>query len=552
MRCGPLRVGDSPSEFLDETHCFWVMCPHPCCWEAAQRVTRGVARRIQSRAPVRSGSLLQEEFPSLNIVNVSEWAKTRKSPKKNLLYRPFCSESYHPATSQSQLCSQSQNSLKDSNVRLESLRDLHVSDLNSVAKSLHSIDYKRNKDVKLSLAQISPLDRSFGASCGSVSMVMWIPNPKHISNVPTAHRRKSPHIAVRDLACVPSSRLCDIPKPNRKKSRNVQKTEHLQLACTQLASPNGRPRAPGHVVSQIALHTSDTDLAEPSGAPAVAAAAELSAGVKRGVLQLEPEPRVGPRPGPAAREPGARLRNQPAAGHGERDSRPRRGATRRALNRLVQYRQDSANRAEAIDWLRLRSQTYHWKKRDLQPNCDKDKPVLAPPQPPQHWASTPRLSKAILPHCHHRSTLEIGPAVCRRVERVEEMWGCGGDGCSDTSAAGGFPKLSQGSDPMHPSSLRQPLDTEANRKLNGENTNGSNSSALGLMDSAATLQNGPEFQATIGQESECAGRVSGRSLSRGTGDRDSGSDSDSEDEDLGSSESQPSTPPPSLRSDVVD
>ncbi|KAJ8263350.1 hypothetical protein COCON_G00158070 [Conger conger] len=523
MRYGPFSVGGCPSEILDETHCFWVMCPHPGCWEAAQRVARGVARRRQSRTPVRSKALLQEEFPTLNIVNVSEWAKTRKPPKKKMLSRAFNSENCHSVTSQSQLCSQSQNFLKDSNVRLESLKDLHFPDLTSAAKIPHSTTYKCNKDVTLSLAQISPLEGSSGALCGSVSMVVWIPNPNRISRGPSHSRRKSPNIAVRDLACVPSSHSYDVPKPNRKKSINVKKTEHLQLT-----SANGRPPASGHMVSQIALDTSDTDLAE----PAVTAEPVLAPGGIRGVLQPEPasEAPPGPHPSPASREPSACLRNKPAAVHSDRERGPRREPGPHALTHRAQYRLDSANGAEGIDWLRLRSQAYLWKKHNQRQSCDKDKSALAPPKP-HH------LSKATLHH-HHRGSLEIGPAVCGCVECVEETWGCG---------AGGFPTLSQSSELMHHTALRQPLDTGhiGDRKLNGEHIVGSRHSALERMRFRATLQD------SLGQERGSVGRASGRSLSRGREDLH-GSVSDSEDEDFGPSESNLSAPPPSLRSDLAD
>ncbi|XP_035236203.1 uncharacterized protein LOC118207040 isoform X2 [Anguilla anguilla] len=546
FRYGPLHVGGCPSEILDETHCFWVMCPHPCCWEAEQRVARGVARRVQSRTPGRSNvNALSQECPTLNVVNVSEWAKTRKPPKENMLYRAFSSESCHPVTSQSQLCSQSQNFLKDSNIRLERLKDLHFPECTSAAKSPHSTNYKHNKDVKLSLAQISPLDRSSGALCGSVSMVMWIPNPNRVSHDPAHHRRKSSHVGVRNIACVPSSLLCDIPKPNRKESRNIQKTEHLQQTCTQLASPNGKPRAPGHMVSQIVLHTADVDLTNLRGASTAAAEAELAAGGNRGVLQPKPEPE--PWPGPRPGEPDA----CPAA---ERERGPRREPAQRTLPRLARCTLGSANVAEGIDWLRLKSQTHLWKKRDLRQDCGKDRPVLAPPHPPHHWAGTHRLSKATLHH-HHRSALEIGPAVCRCAECAEEMRGCGGDGRSDFSAAGGFPKLSQGSAPMRCSSL-QPLDADdiGDRKPSGGDDDVSRSSVLEPPDTAATLQGTLGRRVTIGQKSGGAGRGSGRSLSRGTEGRDSGSDSGSEDEDgdFGPSESRLSAPPPSLRSDFVD
>ncbi|KAJ8388805.1 hypothetical protein AAFF_G00130380 [Aldrovandia affinis] len=455
MRCGPLSMGSCSSEILDETHCFWVMCPHPCCWEAEQRVARGIARRIESRTPVRNRALLEEEFPTLKVVNVSEWAKSSKPPKKKLLYRAFSSGSCHSITSQSQLSSHSPNQ-RDSGVRLEGGRDLHFPELNSAAESPHSTNNKHSQDVKLSQAQISPLDCSSGASYGSVSMVIWMSNPQRVPHSPTHHRRKSPHVAVKDLTCVPSSQLYKIPKPaSVKKSRDVKKTERLQLACTQMSSPNGKSYAP-----------------ETRG--------ELAAVWKRGGIresELVAEPEAVPRPVPAARGPSACLRNRPAIFHSARERGPPRAPSQHA-----QYRLDSENGAEGIDWLRLRSQTYLWKKHNLRQDWDRDTPAFPPPQPPQHWAGTHPISKATLHH-HHRGALAIGPALCHCVECVEEVRASGGD-----RAMGSQVKCSTAaiSDLPHHSALHQPLSAGniSGRKPNSRNTTGPYNSSLHLMNTA--------------------------------------------------------------------
>lgn len=51
-------MGSLASEVLDEAHCFWATCAHPCCWESEQRIAKGVPHYIKQitsdggRAPV--------------------------------------------------------------------------------------------------------------------------------------------------------------------------------------------------------------------------------------------------------------------------------------------------------------------------------------------------------------------------------------------------------------------------------------------------------------------------------------------------------------------
>lgn len=132
----------------------------------------------------------------------------------------------------------------------------------------------------------------------------------------------------------------------------MKKTEHLQLTSAQLASPNGRPHATGHMVSQPTLRASDTDLTEPRGTSIFTAEAELATLGNRGVRQLEPapEPPPGPYLTPANREPSACLRNKPAAVHRERGRGPRREPAQRALTQIPQYRLDSAVRRSQRAW----------------------------------------------------------------------------------------------------------------------------------------------------------------------------------------------------------
>ncbi|KAG9354605.1 hypothetical protein JZ751_001318 [Albula glossodonta] len=397
MRGGPVTMGSytTSSEILDETHCCWVMCPHPCCWEAEQRVARGIARRIQSRVPGRNGVLIEEECPTLKIVNVgSEWVKTRKPSKKKLPHRAFSSESSHSFTSQSPLPRHSINLLRDSGITLESVRDLHFPELKSAAKSPYSTNNKHSREVKLSKAKISPLESSCGILCDSVSMVIWMPNPKHVPHSPTHHRWKSPHFAVKDLTCIPSSQMC--------------KTAKL-LAHTKMVSPSGS--LPGHTISQIGLHTT-----EPSPTDT---RVELTIGKNQETMQpeREPEPHVVPRPATAAGEASACLRSKPAVFCRVRERGAQRVAFQSAPTHHAHYRLDSKNCSEGIDWLRLRSQTYLWKRQKLRQHWDKDSPTLPLHRLPQHHTQPD--SKATL-LCHHRSALAIGAVI----QLVTMTYGC--------------------------------------------------------------------------------------------------------------------------------
>lgn len=42
-------MGSLASEGLDEAHCFWAMCPHPCCWELEQHIAKCIPHHIKSR-----------------------------------------------------------------------------------------------------------------------------------------------------------------------------------------------------------------------------------------------------------------------------------------------------------------------------------------------------------------------------------------------------------------------------------------------------------------------------------------------------------------------
>lgn len=43
--CFASMVTLNGDEELDEAHCLWALCQHPCCWETEHRIAEGVCRR---------------------------------------------------------------------------------------------------------------------------------------------------------------------------------------------------------------------------------------------------------------------------------------------------------------------------------------------------------------------------------------------------------------------------------------------------------------------------------------------------------------------------
>ncbi|TTM20195.1 hypothetical protein Baya_15594 [Bagarius yarrelli] len=60
-------------DHLDEVHCLWALCPHPCCWETERRITEGIYRRaVRTQGKRRSDA--EENSPFLSLVDVSDWS----------------------------------------------------------------------------------------------------------------------------------------------------------------------------------------------------------------------------------------------------------------------------------------------------------------------------------------------------------------------------------------------------------------------------------------------------------------------------------------------
>ncbi|XP_062310573.1 uncharacterized protein LOC134015208 isoform X2 [Osmerus eperlanus] len=155
-----------PSEGLDEAHCFGAMCPHPCCWETEHRIGRGIHRQLRSRTSDKGRPAVEvssvEGFPTLSVVNVSEWDERRKRPTVKLVSE---ADSKEDVPASPLLSRQSQILQRKQNKRV----DGHFPDLNSVNLN----DSNQRKEVKLRTANISQL-----TSSESRSLMLWIP-PQH-------------------------------------------------------------------------------------------------------------------------------------------------------------------------------------------------------------------------------------------------------------------------------------------------------------------------------------------------------------------------------------
>ncbi|CAB1319581.1 unnamed protein product [Coregonus sp. 'balchen'] len=403
-------MGSLASEVLDEAHCFWAMCPHPCCWESEQRIAKGKPHYIKPRTSDRGRATVDvEEFPTLSVVNVSEWTEGRKTPKVKLLYKTLSKEKFATDASLTLLSSQSQAHQQEHNTSAA----LHVPGLNSVD---HSPRNKQHKEVKLSTAQINQLASCSSASWGSGSLVMWVPNPQHIPQCQARNRPKSPHVPVKELTCLPSLKTSKI---NRNKSKNVRKMVPFQL--TPLTSKPRSEHGLGSPVSQQTVHPTDLALAKP----------DTDTDPQREEEEAQTQVQTSPHPPPAPRVPSAfLLRNKPVVFHSVRE-RVLRRHTQQDLSTYM-YKLDSKTGGDGIDWDSLRRQTYLWRKHNVPPNCDREKPF--PPedmtvcQTGQQWNSFGfyPIPKAMLHH-DPRSPLSKGPAVWHCLDCVDRMW-CGHGG----------------------------------------------------------------------------------------------------------------------------
>ncbi|KAF4109682.1 uncharacterized protein C9orf43 homolog isoform X2 [Onychostoma macrolepis] len=209
---------------VDGAHCFRALCSHPCCWDTERRCTRGIKRHTPAR--LRKHALKNEDFPSLSIVNVSEWAGRGRPIEERPLYGADTEASLNDVSCVS-LSKQTKDTQKFKRANLSFPDIMLPSD-------------KLNNTVKLNTVDISPLmGRSELPQC---PVVMWIPNPHHEPQWLRRNKSKSPNITIKELVCLPS---CPMTKPsivaNQWKKCNGHKRRGKKgINCTQEGA--GSPR----------------------------------------------------------------------------------------------------------------------------------------------------------------------------------------------------------------------------------------------------------------------------------------------------------------------
>lgn len=172
---------------MDGAHCLRVLCSHPCCWDTEHRCTRGIKHHTPVR--VRKHSLKNEDFPSLSIVNVSEWAGRG---------RPLDGAD-----------TDTEASLNDVSLSKQTQDTQKIKRANLSFPDIMLPSDKPNNLLKLNTVDISPLmGRSELPQC---PVVMWIPNPHHEPQWLRQNKSKSPNITIKELVCLPS---CQMAKPS--------------------------------------------------------------------------------------------------------------------------------------------------------------------------------------------------------------------------------------------------------------------------------------------------------------------------------------------------
>ncbi|XP_046904365.1 uncharacterized protein LOC124486661 [Hypomesus transpacificus] len=400
-----------PSEGLDEAHCFGAMCPHPCCWETEHRIGRGIHRQLRSQTSDKGRPAVEVSsvggFPTLSVVNVSEWAQRRKHPQVKLVSE---ADSKEDVPASPLLSCQSQILQRKSNKSHLCRMDGHFPDLNSVTL----IDSNRKKEVKLRTANISQL-----TSSESCSLMMWIP-PQHTQKCLPQTRSKSPHLAMKEIICHPSTPSNKSDNLNRKSAR-----KKIHVRFTPLPPQRGSRDGSGSVDPTDTHADADSQGEESS-------VAQLTQEHEPGAVVHGPSPRpqptapLNPR-GPSPRPPstpaasGAFLvRNKPVVFHCSSVRLPR--STSQHNLPVYKLKLDTETGVDDIDWERLRRQTYLWKKRNLPAYCNRERPAPAPlrgdmTDSPQGFGLYPVPNTPV--YNHPKSILSTGPSFWRGTDSMD-------------------------------------------------------------------------------------------------------------------------------------
>ncbi|KAJ7994015.1 hypothetical protein DPEC_G00261570 [Dallia pectoralis] len=295
-----------------------------------------------------------DHFPTLTLVNVSEWAVQNIHQGKLLqtLTNRKVATNASPVTRSCWSKARQRDALS---VKRE---DLPFPGFNCVYQSPSN---KQHKEVKLNTAQINPFDTCSRTSQGSNLLVMWIPNPHHIHQCRPQKRAKSPHLSVKEIILFPSSKTSNMRTNN---SKNMEMRVRFQLTplshvrCEQTVEPS---------VCAPAKSDPDVDplVEEKSGNLQNQELLSLESGQ---VAQTQTETR--PRPGSTPSLPFL-LNSKPVVFHSARER------TQRHNHQVIstfKYKLDSKMEQENVDWNSMRRQTYLWRKQNPPPKCDRERP----------------------------------------------------------------------------------------------------------------------------------------------------------------------------------
>nr|XP_015222334.1 PREDICTED: uncharacterized protein C9orf43 homolog isoform X2 [Lepisosteus oculatus] len=425
---------------LDETHCFLALCQHPCCWEAERRVYRGFPRYTKARtAPTVSQ---EEGLPTLKVLNIPMW----RGAEEALGLLPGSSGLINGSALL--LSSLSPGHVKDSSAFTESMENIHFPGLNSPrtpgcqrrkdrTRSTAFPTAKDAKDIKLSRIQFDSAHCGSGYSCGTGSIMVWLPSPQHSLHSSTCHRAQSPHISIKEVTCsLPPLKTSTALKTKRKKRPDIK--------TVLPPPPNPVQLHPGEDVEADRPQVDGEGCSDQSE---------------------DPNPTSPPR------ENSAPFRNKPVVFHCVKErslERERRLKKDHSLDPSgPQYKLDNNKEGKrTVDWDCLRNQPYLWKKHAKAASQGTAKTTAPEPiplkvHPPQPWTDfgfypTPRATARTL-HCGPDCALAVGPAQRHCPRCAAGSWHSGCSTKASLPAEEAAPAESRGSRPLLPlSTAHQP------------------------------------------------------------------------------------------------
>ncbi|XP_007231547.3 uncharacterized protein LOC103022681 isoform X1 [Astyanax mexicanus] len=318
----------------NEAHCQWALCSHPCCWEAEQGIAKGIYSGTVKK-PTEQCTAVHESFPSLTVVNASEWTGLRRHSEEKLFYKTVSPDS---SVSEGSL-----HSITCTPVLPQKVSTQRFKSAESAFSSVYpAAQPTAAKGVKLNKAHISPDLNGSDSPLGTSSLVLWVPNP-HYTPQCLKKRSNLPQCAVKELICLPA---CPVQNASeeKKKLKSVKKMVSFQQAC----SPLNKARLTFSCQPDSASNQSRSGEGQRFD----------NRGANTGPSSATLENRVNPKEG---KKSPLILRNRPVLLHAKRE----RGGKRVSMDALKSpYKLDSETGGESIEWDRLRRQACLWKRHN--------------------------------------------------------------------------------------------------------------------------------------------------------------------------------------------